>query len=377
MGEIEIREVASKGDMKTFIRCQSEIMKDVPHFAPPLGFERAQFFSEKKNPWFKHGRAAFYIAMKDGECAGRITAQIDDFQEPVDGQPVGFFGNLVAIEDQAVVDALIAAAKGWLAGQGYTVMRGPYSMNTNAESGLQIDGFDSHNYILMPQDPPWLPPMVEAAGLKGAKDLVTYRLDCTKPLPDRPRRLFRNAPEGMIARPGKLKEWASEVGHMIRLFNLAWGQNWGYLQYSDDEVRQITSELRPLVDVELCRFVELDGEVVGFITMLPNIYEPMEAIKGRLFPFGIFRLLWWLLGKKAKTARVLLMGVDPKIGDSIAGRIAPLLLIYSPEDRVHARGIEELEFGWILEDNAPVRSMIEMIGGTLAKTYRIYEAPTS
>jgi hypothetical protein len=49
------------------------------------------------------------------------------------------------------------------------------------------------------------------------------------------------------------------------------------------------------------------------------------------------------------------------------------MLIYSPEERVMERGIEELEFSWILEDNKSVRSMIEMIGGKIAKIYRLYE----
>lgn len=374
MSDIEIREVAGKAEMKIFIRLQAQIMKGDPFFVPPLEFERAEFFNKDKNPWFEHGRATFFLAWRGDKPVGRITAQIDDFQEPVDGVPCGFFGNLCAVEDQAVVSALITAAKDWLKAEGIGLMRGPYSMNVNAESGLQVDGFDTHNYILMPQDPPWLGPMVEAAGLSKGIDLFTYRLDSSKPLPDRPKRLFRELPEGMVARPGVMKNWAGEVGHMIRLFNLAWSENWGYLKYSDGEVQAITKELKPLVDVELCRFVELDGEVVGFLTILPNIYEPMAHMNGRLFPFGIFRLLWWIFRKKAKTARVLLMGVDPKIGDSMAGRIAPLLLIYSPEERVAARGITELEFGWVLENNKPVRSLIEMIGGKIAKTYRLYEA---
>ena len=76
-----------------------------------------------------------------------------------------------------------------------------------------------------------------------------------------------------------------------------------------------------------------------------------------------------------KGARVPLMGIMPDIGDGLVSRILPLMLIYSPEERVAERGIEELEFSWILEDNKPVRSMIEMIGGKVAKTYRIFEKP--
>jgi hypothetical protein len=36
-------------------------------------------------------------------------------------------------------------------------------------------------------------------------------------------------------------------------------------------------------------------------------------------------------------------------------------------------GNEGCECGWILEDNRPMRHIMEMLGGTPYKTYRIYE----
>ncbi len=87
----------------------------------------------------------------------------------------------------------------------------------------------------------------------------------------------------------------------------------------------------------------------------------------------MLKLLWALKFGKIKSARVPLMGMSPDLGDGIAAKILPLMLIYSPEPRVMERGIEDLEFSWILEDNKSVRSMIEMIGGKIVKTYRLYE----
>jgi hypothetical protein len=40
-----------------------------------------------------------------------------------------------------------------------------------------------------------------------------------------------------------------------------------------------------------------------------------------------------------------------------------------------ARGTKEAELSWILEDNLPMRKMIETFGGKPYKTYRIYEKP--
>ena len=38
-----------------------------------------------------------------------------------------------------------------------------------------------------------------------------------------------------------------------------------------------------------------------------------------------------------------------------------------------ARGFTGGEVGWILEDNMPMRRMVEAAGGRLRKIYRIYE----
>jgi hypothetical protein len=37
-----------------------------------------------------------------------------------------------------------------------------------------------------------------------------------------------------------------------------------------------------------------------------------------------------------------------------------------------SRGTDHAELSWILEDNAPMRRMIETLGGRVYKTYRIY-----
>ena len=40
-----------------------------------------------------------------------------------------------------------------------------------------------------------------------------------------------------------------------------------------------------------------------------------------------------------------------------------------------SRGTMKGELSWILEDNMPMRRMIETFGGRPYKTYRIYEKP--
>lgn len=374
MTGIAVREVSGKAEMKTFIRLPGRIQKDDPNWVEPLHFERGQFFSPKRNPWFEHGEAAFFLAWRGGRAVGRISAQIDRLSPQVDGRVCGLFGALTAEEDQAIVTALFEAAETWLRAKGAGWMRGPYTLNINHEGGLLVDGFDTPPFMMMPHDPRWLGPMVEACGLVKGRDAFAYRLDTSNGLPERPRRAFRQPPEKLRTRPVDLKRWDEEVATIAHIFNEAWKNNWGFIPFTANEINAMAKELRPLIDPGLTRIAEYDGEAVGFIVLLPDVYEAISEFRGRLFPFNVLKLLWRLKYGRFRGARVPLMGMLPGI-EGIVASIAPLMLIYSPEERSLERGFRELEFSWILEDNMSVRRMIELLGAKIAKTYRFYERP--
>jgi len=42
-----------------------------------------------------------------------------------------------------------------------------------------------------------------------------------------------------------------------------------------------------------------------------------------------------------------------------------------------ARGVEQVELSWILEDNEGMRNIVETIGGRDYKRYRVYEKTIS
>lgn len=374
MTGIEVREVAGKAEMAEFIRLPGRIMAGDPSWVEPLHFERAQFFAAKTNPWFLHGEAAFFLARRGGRAVGRVTAQIDRLSPRVDGRVCGLFGALAAEEDAAIVAALLAAAEAWLRARGAGWMRGPYTLNINHEAGLLVEGFETPPMLLMPHDARWLGPMIEATGLAKGRDAFAYRLDTKDGLPERPKRFFRNPPERLKVRGVDLKRWDAEVQTIAAIFNESWKENWGFVPFTPPEIDHMAKEMRPLIDPGLTRIAELDGKPVGFIVLLPDVNETIRDFGGKLFPFNVLRLLWRLRFGKVRGARVPLMGMLPGL-DGVIAAIAPLMLIYSPEPRYRERGFGELEFSWILEDNLPVRKVIEMLGAKVAKRYRFYEKP--
>jgi hypothetical protein len=55
--------------------------------------------------------------------------------------------------------------------------------------------------------------------------------------------------------------------------------------------------------------------------------------------------------------------------------MVPLLIIDSFRRHALTRGLQFVELSWILEDNKPMRRMIEALGSKAYKTYRVYEKP--
>ena len=72
--------------------------------------------------------------------------------------------------------------------------------------------------------------------------------------------------------------------------------------------------------------------------------------------------------------RVPLMGVVKKLQSTrMASQLAFMLVSYIREDATAKFGATRGEFGWVLEDNGPMRSVGEAINGEINKIYRIYE----
>jgi hypothetical protein len=53
--------------------------------------------------------------------------------------------------------------------------------------------------------------------------------------------------------------------------------------------------------------------------------------------------------------------------------LAPFLIIDSMRKGALAKGMRRVELSWILEDNRAMRRVIEAVGGSPYKTYRVYQ----
>jgi GNAT superfamily N-acetyltransferase len=247
---------------------------------------------------------------------------------------------------------------------------GPASPSMMDTIGVLIDGFDKDPYIMMPYNYPYYDELIKNAGFDKAMDMYAYIVDTETVAVDRMNRAMdivkKRLPDLKI-RPVNLKKIHQEIEIVRHIFNEAWKNNWGFIPLTEAEFEATGKDLKMIVDTDYAHIAEVNGEPVAFSIGLPNINEIIKDMNGKLFPFGIFKLL--LNKKKIKGLRTALMGVLPEWQGK---GIDALLHQRSIHNGLTTGGKTISELSWILESNTDMIHVAERIGGTLDKSYRMY-----
>jgi len=368
---INVIPVRSKRDMRAFIDLPWKIYQDDPIWVPPLRLERRLHFSGM-NPFLKHGQWQAFLATRHGEVVGRISAQIDHLHRDLYGDNTGHFGLFECIDDDTVSASLFAAAESWLHEHGASQITGPFNLSINQDCGILVDGFDTPPVVMMPHSPPYYDRLIQAGGYAKAKDLLAYWVDVQFRNSPAMKRLVKRYAADVTVRPLRRKQFAKEMEVLRDIFNDAWSDNWGFVPFTKEEFSEMGSMLRLLLPDDFIQIAELDGEAIAFSVTLPNLNEIFLELDGSLFPFGWLHLIKRLRSESVKTGRLPLLGVRKKFHRTPLGAALAFMVTDASWPPVLAKGISEAEMSWILEDNKPIRSILDNVGSKQYKTYRIY-----
>ena len=336
---------------------------------PPLRRDEYRRLSPAHNPFLEHAEMDLWIARSNGRITGRIAAIDDRLHNETHHERVTWFGFFEAA-DPVTAAVLLKTVEQRGRARGCTLVRGPANPSLNESAGLLIDCFDEDPSLMMPYNPPEYPRFVESAGYRKVKDLLAWQIDVTAPndriarVADRARRRH-----GIVVRPLAMRSFDRDLAVMTDIYKAAWEDNWGFVPPTDAEIRQLATDLRPVIDPKLVLFAEMNGRAVACSVAIPNVNQVLKRMHGNLFPFGLIHFL----RRKSiiDELRVLLLGVIPEVRR--IGRYP--LLIAENLRRALAGGYRRAELSWTLEDNEAVNAGIEATGGRRHKTYRLYEKP--
>ncbi len=373
-GQLEIREVRDSADLNDFIRLPWRIYAEDPHWVPPLIVEVREFLDRRKHPFYLHGDAARFLALRDGQPLGRILVSDDPHYNQSQASNIGCFGMFECANDRQAAHALLDAAAGWLRARGRAEIRGPIDYSMNYPCGLLIDGFDTPPRVMMNHNPMYYAGLLESWGLTKAKDLYAWWFVDSYNLDERwGRRVERIIKRtGISIRHFNNKDFEGDVARCREVYNAAMRDLWGFVKLSDAEFRHLALRLRKIAQEEQVLLAELDGKPIGFSVTLPDINEAIRPLNGRLttwgLPLGLVRLSRGM--RKITTARMVIL--DVLHGYRRRGVAEALILrtLDYGKNKLHYTGAE---LSWTHEDNALISRTIESVGGQRYKTYRIFQ----
>ena len=373
-GPLTFRPVTDKNTVNDFVRVPWSLYRNDPHWTPPLILERKDVLAPK-HPIFRHLQWQAWVGYRDNIPVARISAQIDQLHLDRHEDETGFFGFIECVDDSDAFRQLTALAEDWCRERGMKHMRGPFSFNINQEVGLLVDGFDSPPYIMMTHARPYYGPRLVECGYQKARDMFAYLINANFQPPPVMASLFERLRRKVSFRALNRKCVDDELEKIRDVFNDAWSDNWGFVPFTAEEFRAIGREMLMIIPDDFIQIAEMNGEVVAFIVLLPNINECIADLNGRLLPFGWVKLISRLKFGYPKTARIPLMGVRKRFHHTRLGPGLAMSVVESLREPGLRKGLETVEMSWILEDNEAMINIIETLGGTCSKRYRVFEKP--
>jgi GNAT superfamily N-acetyltransferase len=354
-----------------------------PHWTPPLTMDllgshllQAKGLLTREHPYHQDADVTHFIARRGERAVGRVSAAVNRRFNQHYGSKIGFFGFFEVENDPEAVSALLDAARAWLTERGMTAMRGPgeYSNATHERQAVLVEGFDYDPTVELTHNPPYYGELLEGYGLAKVKDYVAYMIQFEDVPKERIERLAAavRKRENITTRCADMKRFTDEVKLIVRIYNEAWAENWGFLPLTGGEAEALAETLKPIVDPGLVRFAYVGDEPVAVFGAIP---DPNWALRPRWKWYGdsdlirISRLM--KMRRHIPRVRLMFFGIRPqwrRIG-------VDAVLFQELYEYGAPRGYRQGEPSMLLEDNEMVIRPSAAMGGREYKRWRIYEMP--
>lgn len=363
---IQIVEVQNNRGISDFHQLPFLINKGCVHWVPPLLRSVKLVLNKKKNPFWKNNDYQLFVAYQNGIAVGRIAAIASK-----ESGKEGAFGFLEAHDNYDTFKILIDTASDWLKDRGCKYLQGPFNPNLHQELGVLVNGFEHDPFLMMTYNPNYYHKMLQRVGMEKASDFFAYRITRQSFQPqEKVQRVYERLSNRMSLklRAGNLKKFDEEMAIIRELYNEAFSGHWGFTPITKEEFDFMGKELKSIIDTDLVLIAEYNGNPIGFLLAVPNLNLVLKKIKdGKLFPFGVFKLLF--NSKKINSARVMLLCIKKRFQPLGIGSI----FYYKFFEKILQSNYQEVEIGWVVEDNLKMNAATKLIGGEKVKTYRIYK----
>lgn len=367
---IEIVQIQTASQWRAYYKLPWQINHNDPNWIAPVIELEKQILDFEKHPFWRGKEYQVLGAFQGGELLSRVIVFTNPDYNKIHHEQAGFFGFLETTHNPEAFALLMGKAEEWLRARGCLVMMGPFNPSLHYELGILTDGFDTPPFMMMTHNPPYYNGLLESVGLEKTRDFHSYLIQGkdakTEGKIDRIRDNLLKWYK-VTVRNINLSNFDVEAEMIRQIYNDAFSEHWGYVPFAKEEFHLFASELKRLIVTDFMIVAELNNEPIAFILALPNYNEVFKHLNGKMFPFGIFKFLYYK--HKIKGVRVITVAVRKKFQHlGIGSLFYPLLA-----ERVVKKGYEYAEMSWVIEENVRMNSIARLIGGTPYKKYRLYQ----
>ena len=182
--DINIKELRTRKDLKTFIYLPEKIHANHPNWVHPIYMDERKYFNPEKNKAFSYSDTVLLLAFCREKAVGRIMGIINSRYNEFRNEKTARFGYLETGEDEEVVRSLLSYVEDWARKKGMTKIIGPYGFSDQDPEGFLIEGFENRATIATYYNFEWMPRFVEKQGYTKDVDYFVYKLDVPKEFPE-------------------------------------------------------------------------------------------------------------------------------------------------------------------------------------------------
>lgn len=370
-GNISVREIdlRSKAEVRRFIEFPFALYRDVPQWTPPVWLEMEELMDPRKNGFFEHSAAAFFLAESGGQVVGRVAAMWNRFYNEKHHNDTAFFYWFEAINDERVAAALLSSAESWARERGLRRMLGPIGFIQPDPPGILVHGFEHEGTMNVPWHFPYYEQLVMRAGFTAHMDYLSGYLDRNLPVP--PELLTHGA--AALKRGGYTVQSFSKRAELERWVERFFGTYLNaftdvpdFFGMSGRQFDALVKGMMIVIDPATTKLLIRDEEMIGFLLSFRDVTPGLRRSRGKLLPLG-----WWhLLRSRAANhqCNIIALGVLPERQKGGAN----LALIAEFVKTMTASPFGRAEIVQIVGGNMNTHGDMTRLGAKWDKTHRVF-----
>ncbi len=364
-------DTANRRRVKAFLELPFQIYAHIPQWVPPMETDARSMLDRKKNPYFLHSEAAFFLAVDENDRPiGRLAVLDNRRYNDYNQESTAFFYLFECSDNHEAARALFHEGESWAHQHNLTVIRGPKGFSPFDGMGLLVKGFEHRPAYGLPYNPPYYPSLLEAEGYQPREEIVSGYLSASVPFPEKIHRaseLIQKRRGLRIVSYKSRKDLRALVPRLRDLYNSSLEGTTGNYPISAEEVKNIADQLLWFADPSLIKIIEKDDQPVGYLFAYPDISAALQHTGGKLFPFGWF----WLFRELKKTQWININGAG--IIEQYRGLGGTAILFSEMQKSIANSRYKHADLVQIGLENDRMQRELRELGIDFYKSHRLYE----